>query len=102
MAPPRRKTSARKSTTKTSTGKATTNSHASAAPAPAADVGFDELVSGRVALQTIDAQLDQQADALRAQLAVNRWHRDQTDELLEKVDAKLAKQYPRLFKLLSD
>jgi hypothetical protein len=66
------------------------------------DAGFDELVSGRVALQTIETQLDQQADTLRAQLAVNRWHREQTDELLEKVDAKLAKHYPSLFDLLQE
>jgi len=35
-------------------------------------------------------------------LAVNRWHREQTDELLEKIDAKLAKRYPSLFKLLHE
>jgi hypothetical protein len=102
MAEPRRKTSATGSTTKTSAGKPTTPSRGSVAPAPTHDAAFDELVSGRVALQTIEAQLDQQADTLRAQLAVNRWHREQTDELLEKIDAKLATRYPSLFKLLHD
>jgi hypothetical protein len=102
MAQPRRKTSTTGSTTKPSAGKATTTSHGSVASAPTRDAAFDELVSGRVALQTIEAQLDQQADTLRAQLAVNRWHREQTDELLEKVDAKLAKRYPSLFKLLHE
>ena len=102
MAQPRRKTSTPRSTTKTSTAKPTTTSHGSAAPAPPPEAAFDELVSGRVALQTIEAQLDQQADALRAQLVVNRWHREQTDELLEKVDAKLEKRYPSLFKLLHE
>ena len=86
---------------KTSTRKPTTTSHASAAPAPLAKVGFDELVSGRVALQTVTAQLDQQAAALRAQLAINRSHRNQTEELLDKIDAKLSKEHPSLFKLLS-
>jgi hypothetical protein len=83
------------------THKPSTSSRATATPEPSADVPFDELVSGRLALQTVKSQLDQQAETLRAQLAVNREHRRQTEELLEKVNAKLAKQHPDLYKILT-
>jgi len=83
------------------TQKSATTAGAPAAGEPASEVPFDELVSGRLALQTLQAQLDQQADTLRAQLAINRAHRRETEGMLRKVDSKLAKQHAALYKLLT-
>jgi hypothetical protein len=101
MAAARRRSTRKASSRKTTSarGKAASSAATSAA-APPTEVALEDLVAGRVALRAIEAQLDQQADALRAQLAINRSHRRETEETLKKLDAKLAKQDPLLFKLL--
>jgi hypothetical protein len=74
---------------------------AASAAEPPAELAFDKLVSGRLALQTVQTQLDQQADSLRAQLAINRSHHRRTEEMLEKVDERLEKHHPAGFAILT-
>jgi hypothetical protein len=76
-------------------------------PAPGAapgetphELAFDKLVSGRLALQTLRGQLDQEADQLRAQLVVNRAHERRIEEMLTRLDERLAKHHPAAFAIL--
>jgi hypothetical protein len=77
------------------------SSSASTSAEKSAELAFDTLVTGRLALQTVQSQLDQEADSLRAQLAINRSHRRSAEEMLDKVDAKLTKHYPKGFAVLT-
>ena len=79
----------------------TSSSSASTPDEKSAQPAFDKLVAGRLALQTVQSQLDQEADGLRAQLAINRSHRLSAEEMLDKVDAKLRKHYPKGFAVLT-
>jgi hypothetical protein len=66
----------------------------------AQELAFDKLITGRLALQTLRSQLDQQADQLRAELAVNRSHERRIDDMLIRLDERLAKHHPAAFAIL--
>jgi len=58
------------------------------------EITFEHLVAGRLALQVLRNQLDTQIAGLHAQLLVAESQLRQTEDMLERAEAKLARQHP--------
>lgn len=58
------------------------------------EIAFEHLVAGRLTLQVLRNQLDTQIAGLHAQLLVAESQLRQTEDMLERTDAKLARQHP--------
>ena len=58
------------------------------------EIAFEHLVAGRLTLQVLRNQLDTQIAGLHAQLLVAESQLRQTEDMLERAEAKLARQHP--------
>ena len=83
-------------TSTTPTVPATTAATASPTPTaqPEREIAFEHLVAGRLTLQVLRNQLDTQIAGLQAQLLVAESQLRQTEDMLERAEAKLARQHP--------
>jgi hypothetical protein len=61
------------------------------------EIAFENLISGRLALQVLRNQLDTQIVGLQAQLAITQAHMRHTEDLLKRADEKLARQHPEAY-----
>jgi hypothetical protein len=65
-------------------------------------VTFEDIVTGRLTLVALRDQLHTQIAGLRSQLAIAEAQLRQTEELLRRVDEKMAAEYPDAMALLED
>jgi len=65
-------------------------------------VTFEDIVTGRLTLVALRDQLHTQIAGLRSQLAIAESQLRQTEDLLQRVDEKMAAEYPDAMALLED
>lgn len=69
---------------------------------PPREIAFDKQLAGRLALIATRNQIRQQNAQLRTQLAQNFEHEQRIDQMLERLDKRLAEHHRAAFEILTE
>jgi hypothetical protein len=71
-------------------------------PVPKREATSEELLAGRLTALALRNLLDTQAATLRSQLAIVETQKAHAESIMERLDARLAKQQPALHRLVTE